>query len=277
MSSGGALRAPGVFDGFGHRARHAGGVPCGTMRSPGPGGESAGRRRRRPRGRASGGRWGSSSAGNPAELHVVTFASEAVCRLGLRHRQNDEANRGSPRRCIIRNDGPCRCRRWGQRHRHPSAHPQIGLSEGLRWGCHDATVALQHRPDEPPPTPWEFPDPRIADAHGIVCLGADLEPGTLLSAYRHGLFPMPIGRRRHRRLAWWSPDPRGVLPLDGLRVTRSLRRSMRAVRDPGRHRLRGGDRRLRRPRPRRRAGSPRRIRDAYVELHRLGWAHSVEA
>jgi leucyl/phenylalanyl-tRNA--protein transferase len=143
-------------------------------------------------------------------------------------------------------------------------------------GCHDATVALQHRPDEPPPTPWEFPDPRIADVHGIVCLGADLEPGTVLDAYRHGLFPMPIGRRRHRRLAWWSPDPRGILPLDELRVTRSLRRSVRryeirvdtsfeavidACADPDREG----------------AWITPPVRDAYVELHRLGWAHSVEA
>ena len=130
-------------------------------------------------------------------------------------------------------------------------------------------------PAEPPPSPWDFPDPRVADAHGIVCLGADLEPGTLLQAYRHGLFPMPIGRRRHRRLAWWSPDPRGVLPLDGLRVTRSLRRSLQryevrvdtdfpavidACADPDREG----------------AWITPPVRDAYVELHRLGWAHSVE-
>lgn len=131
-------------------------------------------------------------------------------------------------------------------------------------------------PAEPPPSPWEFPDPRVADVHGIVCLGADLEPGTLLNAYRHGLFPMPIGRRRHRRLAWWSPDPRGVLPLDGLRVTRSMRRSLQryeirvdtdfeavidACADPDREG----------------AWITPPVRDAYVELHRLGWAHSVAA
>src|SRR5688500_20135538 len=78
-------------------------------------------------------------------------------------------------------------------------------------------------------------------------------------------------------LAWWSPDPRGVLLVDGLRVTRSLRRSLRrfditidtafgdivaacAVRPAGEYEWITPE-----------------VREAYVELHRLGWAHSVEA
>ena len=56
-------------------------------------------------------------------------------------------------------------------------------------------------------------------------VGADLEPGTILSAYRHGIFPMGLGPRGGPPLGWWSPDPRGVLPLDRLRVSRSLRQS----------------------------------------------------
>ncbi|MCP5027935.1 MAG: leucyl/phenylalanyl-tRNA--protein transferase [Actinomycetia bacterium] len=128
-------------------------------------------------------------------------------------------------------------------------------------------------PAEPPPTPWSFPDPGQADADGAVGVGADLEPGTVLAAYRSGLFPMPIGQSV---LAWWSPDPRGVIPLDNLKVSRSLRRSAQHYRitvdtvfeqvidacaDPDRpHGWISDD-----------------IRDAYVNLHRLGWAHSVEA
>lgn len=124
---------------------------------------------------------------------------------------------------------------------------------------------------EPDPTPWALPDPSQADEEGVVGLGADLEPGTLLAAYRTGIFPMPVGEH----LAWWSPDPRGVLPLGGLRVSRSLRRSVRRYRvtsdvafdavvaacaDP------------------RRPGGwiDDRIRAGYGELHRLGWAHSLE-
>ena len=129
-------------------------------------------------------------------------------------------------------------------------------------------------PPEPPPSDWQFPPATSADEHGLVGIGADLEPGTLLSAYRHGLFPMPLSGRRP--IGWWSPDPRGILPLDGLRVTRSLRRSLRryeihvdrafdevvaACADPGRD---GG-------------WITPEIRVAYGRLHRLGWAHSVEA
>lgn len=129
-------------------------------------------------------------------------------------------------------------------------------------------------PVEPPPTPWAIPDPAGADEHGIVGIGADLEPGTVLSAYRAGLFPMPLDR--HGPLGWWSPDPRGVLPFDGLRVSRSLRRSCRryevrvdadfaavvaACASPGRP---GG-------------WITQEVQRAYVALHELGWAHSVEA
>ncbi|HVF76109.1 MAG TPA: hypothetical protein VM938_13815 [Acidimicrobiales bacterium] len=78
-------------------------------------------------------------------------------------------------------------------------------------------------PVEPPPTRWGFPSYDLDSDDEIVAVGADLGPGTLLAAYRTGLFPMPV----QSRLAWWSPRLRGVLPLDELRVSRSLRRSCR--------------------------------------------------
>ena len=82
-------------------------------------------------------------------------------------------------------------------------------------------------PIEPPATGWELPDPARGggeDGDDLVAFGADLEPGTVLAAYRRGLFPMYAAPEV---LGWWSPDPRGVLPLDGLRVSRSLARSRR--------------------------------------------------
>lgn len=127
-------------------------------------------------------------------------------------------------------------------------------------------------PSEPPPTAWDFPDPS-AVRDDLIAVGADLAPGTLLQAYRSGFFPMPLDGVG---TGWWSPQFRGILPLDGLRVSRSLRRSARAFEirvdtrfeevidacaDPARE---GG-------------WIDRPIRTAYVELHRLGWAHSVEA
>src|SRR5215218_7037870 len=85
-------------------------------------------------------------------------------------------------------------------------------------------------PIEPPATGWVFPDiarlPVKPDADDVVGAGADLEPGTVLEAYRHGLFPMPSGDGSIG-LLWWSPVERRVLPLEGLRVTRSLRQSSR--------------------------------------------------
>jgi leucyl/phenylalanyl-tRNA---protein transferase len=127
-------------------------------------------------------------------------------------------------------------------------------------------------PIEPPPTPWVLPSPSRADDQGLVAIGADLEPGTLLAAYRSGLFPMPFGRRR---VGWWSPDPRGVLPLDQLRVSRSLRRS--CARFEIRHDTAFETVMRRCADPRRPHGwiNEEFVR-AYTRLHELGWAHSVE-
>jgi len=122
-----------------------------------------------------------------------------------------------------------------------------------------------------------MPDPiEVEPGEDLIAVGADLEPGTLLAAYRSGLFPMPVDpHRRRSKMAWFSPDPRGVIPLDGLHVSRSLRRSIprfeirmdtlftevvRACGDPSR--------------PGRWITSP--IVDAYTTLFELGWGHSVE-
>jgi leucyl/phenylalanyl-tRNA--protein transferase len=59
----------------------------------------------------------------------------------------------------------------------------------------------------------------------VVAVGGDLTLSSLETAYTHGLFPMRLGGLTGP-LGWWSPNPRGVLPLTGLRVSRSLRRSV---------------------------------------------------
>jgi leucyl/phenylalanyl-tRNA--protein transferase len=124
---------------------------------------------------------------------------------------------------------------------------------------------------EPGPSRWDLPDP-VADDGDVIAVGGDLEASTILDAYRRGLFPMHIDGM----LAWWSPDPRGVIPLDGFHVSRSLRPSlsrfeirvntsfetvMRACADP------------RRPH----GWIDETFVVAYTRLHELGWAHSVEA
>ena len=127
-------------------------------------------------------------------------------------------------------------------------------------------------PVEPPPTVWQFPDPARADGD-VIGLGADLEPGTILAAYRAGMFPMPVDGYG---TGWWSPEPRAVIPLDGLRVSRSLRRSCR------RYEVRvdtAVDAVIAACANPEREGRwiTRAIREAYLRLHRLGWVHSVEA
>ncbi len=126
---------------------------------------------------------------------------------------------------------------------------------------------------QPAPSRWQLPSPADADGHGLVGVGADLEPGTLLAAYRGGLFPMTM---RKKTIGWWSPDPRGVLPLDGVIISRSLRQSCRRFEirvDTAFTEVM------------RRCGDPQRPHGwinepfvvAYTRLHEMGWAHSIEA
>jgi leucyl/phenylalanyl-tRNA---protein transferase len=126
---------------------------------------------------------------------------------------------------------------------------------------------------EPPPCAWRFPPPYAASPDGLLAVGADLEPGTLLAAYRSGVFPMPLSGVGE--LTWFSPDPRGVVPLDEFRPSRSLRRSARrftVTADAAFADVVAG------------CADPRRpggwitpaIRTAYERLHALGWAHSLE-
>ena len=134
-------------------------------------------------------------------------------------------------------------------------------------------VAHPGGPVEPPPSRWELPLPEAAGAGEVAGVGADLEPGTLLAAYRSGLFPMRLSA--HGPLGWWAPDPRGVLPLDGLRVSRSLRRSATRFTVTVDAAFGAVIRAC--------AGVPRpggwideAFVEAYTRLHDLGWAHSVE-
>jgi leucyl/phenylalanyl-tRNA--protein transferase len=117
-------------------------------------------------------------------------------------------------------------------------------------------------------------DPAAADANGLVAMGGDLQPDTLLRAYRNGVFPwydasMPI--------CWWSPDPRAIIPLDALHVSRRLARTIRSGRfEITANRDFGGV--IRGCTLNREDGTwliPEMI-EAYERLHQLGHAHSVE-
>ena len=122
----------------------------------------------------------------------------------------------------------------------------------------------------------ELPDPTTADANGLVHVGGDLDPATIIAAYRKGLFPWRGGAA----IPWYSPDPRGVVRAGAVHLSRRTRKHARSAgwtvafdRDfPGAmHRA---------------ATTPRAhetdtwitadVIAAYVELHRRGIGHAVE-
>jgi leucyl/phenylalanyl-tRNA---protein transferase len=123
-------------------------------------------------------------------------------------------------------------------------------------------------------SPWQFPMVSALPDSDLVALGGDLAPGTIVSAYSRGIFPMGL-TEMPGVLGWWSPDPHGIIPLDGLRVTKSMRQSakryevrfdtcfldvIRACADPSRED----------------GWITEAFIAAYTRLHEMGWAHSVE-
>lgn len=119
-----------------------------------------------------------------------------------------------------------------------------------------------------------FPEPRLANPDGLLALGGDLEPATLLDAYRQGIFPWSVDP-----ISWWSPDPRAIIEFAEFRFSRRRARYLRN----GRFRFSFDEafgavmKECARAAPGRRSTwiSPAFIR-AYTRLHDLGHAHSVE-
>src|SRR5262249_39698042 len=108
-----------------------------------------------------------------------------------------------------------------------------------------------------------------------VAVGGDLSTERLLRAYRTGIFPW---YSEAEPICWWSPDPRGIFELDRIHISRRLVRTVRS----GRFQLTidrdfGGVIQgcaMGRPEG---TWIPPDMADAYERLHRLGWAHSIEA
>jgi leucyl/phenylalanyl-tRNA--protein transferase len=104
--------------------------------------------------------------------------------------------------------------------------------------------------------------------------GPQIDAELLLSAYASGIFPM--ADERTGEIGWYSPDPRGILPLDGLKVSRSLRQTMKkqkfsVVCD------RAFETVMRRCAEREETWISEGLIRSYVRLHAMGCAHSVEA
>jgi leucyl/phenylalanyl-tRNA---protein transferase len=124
-------------------------------------------------------------------------------------------------------------------------------------------------------TPCFLP-PEMADDMGLVAVGGELSPTWLLEAYRRGIFPMYA---EDEPLLWWSPNPRAILPLGGMHISRRLRRTIRS----GKFRLtvnRAFSDVIRGCADRPPGDGNWLTQDmihAYETLHRLGYAFSVEA
>lgn len=130
---------------------------------------------------------------------------------------------------------------------------------------------------DPGPCSWALPDPTEAEpGEDCIGIGADLEASTLLEAYASGIFPMDVSDGEGETfLGWWSPDPRGVLPLDNFRVTRSMRQSANHYRVTIDRDFEGVMRACMTV-PRAHGWIDERFVNAYCELFDMGWAHSVE-
>lgn len=129
-----------------------------------------------------------------------------------------------------------------------------------------------------PDAPEQFPDPTLAlaEPNGLLAFGGDLSPARLLAAYRQGIFPWFSDGEP---LLWWSPDPRCVFVTNSLRPNRSLRRQVagkgwRVTVDQAFDAVIGGCAASREDQSS--TWIVPAMNDAYVHLHRLGHAHSVE-
>lgn len=123
-----------------------------------------------------------------------------------------------------------------------------------------------------------FPPPRLAEDSGLLAIGGDLSESRLLLAYSMGIFPWYA---EEDPILWWSPDPRLVLFPGELKISRSLRQTVKKQifkvtldtafeevigQCASVHRKYGGG-----------TWITDEMKDAYIQLHRSGYAHSVEA
>lgn len=152
-------------------------------------------------------------------------------------------------------------------------------------------VAVPFPPVEPPKAHVRFPSRPRRGASDVVAVGCEFSPGTLLLAYRSGIFPWPHSGADHDAaepgegpaarsplVLWFSPDPRAIFPLEGeLHWSRSLRRTLRT--HPYEVTFDEAFAEVMRACGEARAGGTWIIPElisGYEALHALGWAHSVE-
>lgn len=135
---------------------------------------------------------------------------------------------------------------------------------------------------EPDSDPALFPDPSYAlvEPDGLLAVGGDLSPARLLNAYRQGIFPW---YSEGEPILWWSPNPRAVLFPDQLKISRSLRKTLRkhpfrVTLDTDFARVIESCSESRLDKDGSESGTwiTEAMKEAYIGLHRIGFAHSVE-
>ena len=121
---------------------------------------------------------------------------------------------------------------------------------------------------------FNFPNPSLADPDGLLAVGGNLEPETLLSAYQQGIFPW---FDEDTPILWWSPDPRAILEFDNLYISKRLARTIRTNKFQVTFNqdfdavVKGCI-----YRPEEGTWITPEVANAYGEFHRRGHAHSVE-
>jgi len=126
--------------------------------------------------------------------------------------------------------------------------------------------------------PARFPDPSYAlqEPDGLLAVGGDLSPARLLNAYRQGIFPW---YSEGQPILWWSPNPRAVLFPDAFKISRSLSKTLRkqlfhVTLDTTFSEVIDA---CSEPRPDQEGTwITADMKQAYNQLHRVGFAHSVE-
>jgi leucyl/phenylalanyl-tRNA--protein transferase len=123
----------------------------------------------------------------------------------------------------------------------------------------------------------DFPPAWLARSDGLLCIGGDLSAQRILLAYEKGIFPW---FSENEPILWWSPDPRLVLFPEDIKVSRSLKKTIKKnifhlTMD---HAFEETILSCAKPRRKEYAGTwlVEEMIDAYIQLHRLGYAHSIE-
>ncbi|MDP9230286.1 MAG: leucyl/phenylalanyl-tRNA--protein transferase [Bacteroidota bacterium] len=122
-----------------------------------------------------------------------------------------------------------------------------------------------------------FPAVELADADGLLAIGGDLQPQRLLLAYKHGIFPWYT----EPPVLWWCPDPRFILMPDELRISRSMQKVFKKKQFDFTVN-KAFNQVIKHCKTVNRAGQTgtwitEEMEEAYINLHRLGFAHSSEA